>query len=218
MLIFPNKSRHLSHKMVFVISRIPAHRLVLYSASAYFKTMFTTAVVEIGQQEVSIKGVDGGVLRQLIEYCYSGEIAIDSDSVEEMTKAAAMLQFTQVKKKCAKVLTSTLSASNCLGIRVLADLHKLDRLKKAAHAFALDHFVEVSRCEEFLLLDVGQISALVKDDKLNVPDEGDVFNALIGWVKYDVRNRKPSVGPLLEHVRFNDVSDSVSISVPLKLS
>lgn len=172
--------------------------------------MFTTDMKENGQMEISINGVAGDILQQLIEYCYSGEIAIDSVNVEKIAKAATMLQFTAVEADCCEFYTPMLTAPNCLGIRRLADQHNMLQLKENAHTFVLDHFVEVSQWDEFHHLSADQLTALLKDDKINVATEEDVFNALMVWIKFDVDVRKKSLKTLLECVRFQHVKDSVS--------
>lgn len=184
--------------------------MILYTASDYFKAMLMSGLKECGQLEIPIKGVTGDILLQLVEYCYGGEIAIDIDNVEEIIKAATMLQFTGVQEKCTDFLSTILSELNCLGIQHFANLHNVARLKGIANAFVLDHFMEVSTQDQFYQLSVDHLVALLKDDNLNVAREVDVFNALIDWVNHDPESRKQSLDILLGCVRFQHIKDSVS--------
>lgn len=133
-----------------------------------------------------IEKVDGAILHQLIEYCYSGEIA----NILEMTQVADMLQFDEVKENCAEFYTKILSTSNCLGIRDLADLHHVDQLKETAEDFVLHNFLEVSKSDKFVLLNINDLAVLLADDDLNVPAEEDVFVTVMGWTKHDLESRK----------------------------
>lgn len=196
--------------MLSPCSRVAAHRNVLYGANDYFKALFTTKLKEKGQHEISIKDVDGAVLQQLVGYCYSGEIGIDISNAKNLTKAANMFRFTEVLKNCAAFYSSILSASTCLGIREIADLHNLGPLMEAAHDFMLDNFSKVFKCDEFNQLSAEHLSVLLKDDEINVTSEEEVFMALMGWVKYDISNRKQSFGALLGCVRFQHIKESVS--------
>lgn len=184
--------------------------MVLHAASVYFKTMFASGWKERGQSEVWIKDVDGDILQHLVAYCYSGEIAIDSENVDEMTKAAMMLQFTEVEEHCTEFYGSILNASNCLGIRETADIHNVVKLKEMVQDFVLYNFVEVSKCEEFGQLSINEISALLKDEALNVVAEEEVFGALVGWIKFDINGRKQLVESLLECIRFQLIKEFVS--------
>ena len=53
--------------------RIPAHRLVLSSASDYFEAMFNHDVVEATQEEVKIQDIEPEALEQLVNYMYTGK-------------------------------------------------------------------------------------------------------------------------------------------------
>jgi len=53
--------------------RIPAHRIVLSSASDYFSAMFTNDVLEATQNEVNMKDVDPDAMTALVKYMYDGE-------------------------------------------------------------------------------------------------------------------------------------------------
>lgn len=165
---------------------------------------------ERGQTEILIHEVDGDILLQLVQYCYSGEISIGDANVVEMTKVATMLQFPEVKDNCAEYFSTILSPSNCLGIQEMADLHNMPQLIEAAHSVAIARFMDVSKCAEFRELSVDQLSSLLKNDELHVPAEEDVLKALLEWTKYDIEGRKQSFDSLLECVRLKQVNDSVS--------
>ena len=59
--------------LVVGAKRIPAHRIVLSSASDYFAAMFTNDVKEATQEEVKLKDVDPEALATLVHYMYTGE-------------------------------------------------------------------------------------------------------------------------------------------------
>lgn len=183
--------------------------MVLFVASEYFKTLFSSQLNVYGQQELSINGVDSDVLEQLIEYSYTGEIAINSANVEKLTMAATQLEFAEVKDNCGEFYFNILTVSNCWRIGTIAELYSMLHLKESVHAFNLDHFVELSQCDEFLHLDVERLTILLKADELNVTSEEDVLNALMVWVKFDVEGRKPAFDILLNYIRFKHIKDSV---------
>lgn len=64
-----------------------------------------------------------------------------------------------MRDACCKFLLSQLDPSNCLGIRGFADTHSCSDLLKSAHKYVLQHFVEVSKTEEFMLLPLKQVGA-----------------------------------------------------------
>lgn len=77
--------------------------------------------------------------------------------VKTLLPAASLLQLNGVRDACCKFLLSQLDPSNCLGIRGFADTHSCSDLLKSAHKYVLQHFVEVSKTEEFMLLPLKQV-------------------------------------------------------------
>lgn len=79
---------------------------------------------------------------------------------QTLLPAASLLQLNGVRDACCKFLLSQLDPSNCLGIRGFADTHSCSDLLKSAHKYVLQHFVEVSKTEEFMLLPLKQVRPL----------------------------------------------------------
>lgn len=163
-----------------------------------------------GELELAVDGVDCDVLQQLIEYSYTGEITVSSANVEKLTMAATKLEFAEVKDNCGEFYFNILTVANCWRIWLIAELYNMLQLKEAVHAFNMDHFVALSKCDEFLHLDIDRLSTFLKSDEINVSGEEDVLNALMVWVKFDVEGRKQSFEALLDHIRFKYIKDSVS--------
>lgn len=77
---------------------------------------------------------------------------------QTLLPAASLLQLNGVRDACCKFLLSQLDPSNCLGIRGFADTHSCSDLLKAAHRYVLQHFVDVAKTEEFMLLPLKQVT------------------------------------------------------------
>lgn len=83
--------------------------------------------------------------------------ALSPSSPQTLLPAASLLQLNGVRDACCKFLLSQLDPSNCLGIRGFADTHSCSDLLKAAHRYVLQHFVDVAKTEEFMLLPLKQV-------------------------------------------------------------
>lgn len=181
---------------------IAAHRVVLAAGSPYFHAMFTGEMAESRAKRVRIKEVDGWTVGLLVDYIYTAEIQVTEDNVQALLPAAGLLQLTEVKKACCEFLSSQLHPSNCLGIRAFADLHACCQLLTQANTYAEQHFAEVIGSEEFLNLGMEQVSSLIASDKLTIPSEEKVFEAVIAWVNHDKDVRQEHLAQLMEHVRL----------------
>ncbi|XP_056454991.1 zinc finger and BTB domain-containing protein 49-like [Gadus chalcogrammus] len=144
---------HVSNK------EIKAHKVVLASCSPYFHAMFTNEMSESRQTHVTLHDIDPQALEQLVQYSYTAEIVVGEGNVQTLLPAASLLQLNGVRDACCKFLLSQLDPSNCLGIRGFADTHSCSDLLKSAHKYVLQHFVEVSKTEEFMLLPLKQYTS-----------------------------------------------------------
>ncbi|XP_001606539.1 kelch-like protein 5 [Nasonia vitripennis] len=182
--------------------RIPAHRLVLSANCEYFAAMFTNSLRETFQNEIELKEVDGDALWNLIRYFYTGTIDLLEDNVETLLATASLLQLDNIVEACCQFLIKQLHPSNCLGIRRFADIHGCANLLKTANVYTNDHFMEVIKNQEFLLLSADDVATLLQSDDLNVSSEESVFDALLRWLEHDPKNRKQEASRLLAFVKL----------------
>ncbi|XP_063778762.1 kelch-like protein 5 isoform X3 [Pseudophryne corroboree] len=205
---FKKMESYLRHKQlcdVVLIAgdrRIPAHRLVLSSVSDYFAAMFTSDVREAKQEEIKMEGVEPNALWALVQYSYTGRLELKEDSIESLLSTACLLQLPLVVEACCKFLMKQLHPSNCLGIRSFADAQGCTDLHKVAHNYTMEHFMEVIRNQEFLLLPGAEIAKLLASDDMNIPSEETILNALLTWVRHDVEQRRRDLSKLLAYIRL----------------
>lgn len=182
--------------------KFEAHRLVLASVSEYFRAMFLSEMKESQQKYITIKSVDSSALELLIEFAYSSKTKIDSGNVESVLSAASMLQFIAVENACYDYLRKNINVPNSLAIWNLADLHGCKELSELAEAFIRGNFVSIIKHSEFTTLSASQLIRLLCHDKLNVPSESAVFEAVMLWVRHEIDVRSSLLSQLLEHIRF----------------
>ncbi|XP_058474760.1 kelch-like protein 7 [Solea solea] len=184
----------------------PAHRVVLAAASHFFSLMFTTKMMESMSHEVELRSAEPEIIELLIEFVYTARISVNSGNVQSLLDAANQYQIEPVKKMCVEFLKGQVDATNCLGISSLADCMDCPELKAAAEDFFQLHFTEVYKLDEFLHLDVKQLTHLLHQDKLTVRAEAQIYDAAVRWLKYDVCNRQQYMVEVLGCVRFPLVS------------
>uniref|UniRef100_A0A5F8GPT1 Kelch like family member 5 n=1 Tax=Monodelphis domestica TaxID=13616 RepID=A0A5F8GPT1_MONDO len=177
-------------------------RLVLSAVSDYFAAMFTNDVREARQEEIKMEGVEPNSLWALVQYAYTGRLELKEDNIECLLSTACLLQLSQVVEACCKFLMKQLHPSNCLGIRSFADAQGCTDLHKVAHNYTMEHFMEVIRNQEFVLLPASEISKLLASDDMNIPNEETILNALLTWVRHDLEQRRKDLSKLLAYIRL----------------
>ena len=181
---------------------IPAHKIVLAAASSYFEAMFTNDMAESREDVIELQGMDPTSVETIIEFMYTSDINISEDNVQTILPASNIIQLEPVKAACCNYLGAQLSPCNCLGILMFADLHGCLDLLTSARNYALLNFTEVSRTEEFLLLNRKRLLELISEDFLYTHDESHVFFAVMNWIKHDLDNRKKFLAEVLSLVKL----------------
>ncbi|XP_036064739.1 kelch-like protein 38 [Onychomys torridus] len=180
---------------------VPCHRNVLASSSPYFKAMFCSHFRESREAKVQLKGINATTLEQVITYAYTGEVHISAANVLPLMEAAAMLQYPRVFEACSSYLQSRLAPSNCLGLVRLAEILSCESLKKKAREVALTRFPEVAASADLKELCAVELRGYLGDDRL-CGEEEMVFEALMAWVKHDLKARWQYLQELLQQVRL----------------
>lgn len=190
------------------VYRIPAHKIVLSVCSPYFHCMFNSNLKESSEREITINEIDGEILELLINYCYAGKISITEDNVERILSTACLFQISSVVAACSNFLGKQLHFTNAIGFVLFAEQQNCDDLYQLSLDFVESNFMEVyQRSEEFVQMDVEQITKLLKNENLNVNSEEDVFKALKRWISH-ADDRIEHLPVLLQLVKLPQLSST----------
>ncbi|XP_041087023.1 ectoderm-neural cortex protein 1-like [Polyodon spathula] len=179
------------------------HRAVLASCSRYFDAMFSGGLKESRDAEVNFHdSLHPEVLELLLDYAYSARVLINEENAESLLEAGDMLQFHDIRDACAEFLEKNLHPSNCLGMMLLSDAHRCERLFELSWRMCLANFTSLFKTEDFLGLPKDKFLELILSEELEVEDEILVYEAVIDWVKYDLGRRHEDLPELLRCVRL----------------
>ena len=193
--------------------RIPAHRVILASLSAYFRAMFTGDMAESRQREIVVSCVEPLALRSLVDYAYTASVQLTEANVQSLLAAASALQFDEVREAAGLFLLRQLDAENCLGIKRFAEAHGCTLLHSAAEAYSAHWFSEVRGREEFLSLSLLELAQFLSSDRLNVETECEVFEAALCWLAHDRDERLRHIHRVTCCVRFPQLTKEQLLKV-----
>lgn len=180
----------------------PCHRNVLAVSSPYFKAMFTSDLRESREARVCISEVSPWTLKRVIEYAYSGRIAITDENAQELLAAGSLFEYPDIVGACCEFLRRQLDHNNCLGIERFAQVHSCKELQTDAHKYTLENFSMVVKSDEFLELSPERLLIYISSDLIDVRKEEIVYDAVIRWVRYDLDDRSRHLTSLLQQVRL----------------
>lgn len=168
--------------------------------------MFNSPLKESIASEVLIQDVDGETLEILVGYCYTGMLPINEDNVEKVLSSACLFQMPHVVQACSGFLGKQLHFSNAIGFTLFAEQQNCDDLYQLSLSFTARNFMEIyQNSEEFLRMNVEQLSTLLQNNDLNVTSEEEVFKALVKWLNQD-DERKAHITTLLPLVKLPQLS------------
>ena len=168
--------------------------------------MFSSELKEKESNLVELQEIKSSTLSDVLRYIYTGTTRIDSSNAQDLVMAADYLIISSLKRRATLYLVGTLNASNCLAFESFASRYNCKSLKKAAVAYKMEHFVDVTKSEDFRLLDVEKVKELICMDEINVAEEEEVYEAVMAWVKHDLPFRESLLLDLLKFVRLFSIS------------
>ncbi|XP_069687912.1 kelch-like protein diablo [Periplaneta americana] len=184
---------------------IKAHKVILSSASPYFRAMFTSGLKETKQDCIEMHEVEFSALKDIIRFFYTTEIEVTEDNVYNLMEVTDLLQVSAVRAACSHYLLSTLNASNCLSVYVRAVLRSYNDLAHKAFRYILHNFKCIMQEEEFLYVPPDTLLRILDSRLLNVADEGQLLEGVLHWWKHDRSERTHHLKPLIAKLNLERV-------------
>ena len=138
-----------------------AHKVVLASASSYFKAMFTSGFKETSEGEISIDG-SPMAFEVLLQFAYTGRLNADrllrQHHMYHIFEMSCYMQFVEFSKTCAESITEfvqckateNLFVSDAIKISLLARNHGYKELVEVCDKYLEDNVEVLKDSEGFL--------------------------------------------------------------------
>ena len=175
-----------------------AHKNVLAACSSYFMAMFTSGFKESSQSEISIDE-DPEVFEVLLEFIYTGEMAITLETAYSILEMACYMQFVDASEEAARFVKRGMESNFKRNNLPITDVYKIyeiarphDHLRELADVTEkklCKHFQELKSSEVFLETASAEfLKQFLKCDYLSSEDEekevssGNLMKGVWGWV------------------------------------
>lgn len=131
-------------------TELPAHRAALVAAAPFLRERLNARPLPA---HVVLDGVSAAALPVVVQYLYTGRVAVAAATVNAVLEAAAALRLPALREHCLDWLRHRLlRADTCLAVRRLAVCHGSDALRGHADAYIGQHSGAVVRTPQFRAL------------------------------------------------------------------
>ncbi|XP_019641905.1 PREDICTED: kelch-like protein 13 [Branchiostoma belcheri] len=207
-----NKSRNEEYLCDVVLvaedKRFPVHKIVITSASEYFKIMFSTDMKEKTQEEVVLHGVTAEGLKVILQFIYTTKAVLTADNVHEVLVTAHHFQISKLVKCCEEFVAKEVKVDeeNWDNLAQIASLYDLQHLRHAVHCYLLETINKSGEgvsCFEDKLCDlpVEQIELLLGSNEIEKLSELQLFHLAVRWLKHD-SSHESFASRVIENIRF----------------
>ena len=203
-----NRENATYNDVVIVVrnERIFANKLVLGCFSPFFEEKLKDAKKVSCQIEMEMDVCDVDILRQLIDYFYTGSISINDDNVSKILEQAHFLKLNEVMQFCFEYLQERINSENCFFVHTQATLYGNVSLKCIATNFINFNFHNVINSISFKQLAKSELlECLLRSTDALVP-AAFVYKAAVSWTKYDLESRGINFGELLNLIALDQLS------------
>ena len=181
----------------------PVMKVVLSHGSDYFHAFFHAETADRFRSEIVFSDIDENAMSLVIDYMYSGSITIDETNVCDLLAASEYFLIADLKAWCMEYMTLVLTSENYFAIHFCAVRYSCSVLLDTLATFFFENFDEITKTADYRSLGKDDVLRLLQNHKQFNSDE--VFQAVIGWIKDDLDNRKKFFQEFMKYIDFENM-------------
>ncbi|KAL7302949.1 hypothetical protein TKK_0004176 [Trichogramma kaykai] len=124
-------------------AKLQAHKVVLAARSPVFAAMFEHEMRESRENEVQLRDWDAELIKQLLEYIYTGRVPCFKGKTVPLLMAAEQYALEGLKTACEYELCVNMSVEDAVELLLMADMHNAQNLKQAALNYVKTNIREI---------------------------------------------------------------------------
>lgn len=107
--------------------------------------------------------MDSKTAEQIISFCYSGNIELAADTLDNILAGAKELKITSLMRPCSELLEEILNESNCLQMFEMAEEYQLNGLQEKAMSMINFNLPMICKSFEFYHMDIVTVRRLFQN-------------------------------------------------------
>ena len=189
-------------------ARLPAHRVVLASASPYFLNLLSS---NSSQSEIKVEDpkLDVSALELLMEFMYTSVLRITENTAQALCCASKVLEMDRIERACCKFMIKNLSPRNCITRLHFAQENGYVAMQRQCRDFIAGHLEEFANVPQYQSLSAADMTAILGSESLAVPSQQVLLKSLLLWVKHDAFSRQRDLYQRLANVKIPQVVGNI---------
>ena len=197
-------------------TQLAVHAPVVAAASPALREILSNELLSSEETTYRLKGVAPDILKDLIEYIYTGDVTLKGENVVGLLNVACSYEIPALTRACCDWLSLKLDSYNAVNILWLAqsaNSKETKVLEDDAKSFIIANFASVCEEAEFVELEYEDLKEIIQHDNLCVDCEEDVLYAVAKWVCADEDGRSPYMPVLLQCIRLENTSEEFLLNL-----
>ena len=189
---------------------IPCHRVLLAAASEYFHHKMTASMEGNSENHnlLEIEDIKFQTLQLVVSYLYTGYISITIDNAGEVIAASKLLKLGSLLQRCEAHLMLAADTKNCITLFRIGNVHGMANLTQKGSQLMVENFSDVVTSDNFMEMAEDEVLAYIQSHYLCLPNENEVFGAVVAWIKHAPEKRKGCMERLVQHIRLPYCTES----------
>jgi len=183
--------------------RISVHSVVIAAASSTVSSALINSRRESNSNVTPpelLVHCDCAALEECVRFCYTGELRVSDEAIQNLWYAASVLELREVLDLCVNWAQQHIHAGNALLINSLAEQYQIPDLKAAVDRYVLNNMQNLVLESDFLSQPIERITELLSSDDAKFDCELEVFHAVARWVEHDKPSRNVHLSELMNSV------------------
>ncbi|KAJ5078384.1 pep-cterm sorting domain-containing protein [Anaeramoeba ignava] len=197
------------------------HRAILSFRSNYFDGLFRSKMKEYQEGRVFFSDVSPEVMKNILDYIYTGSIEITEENAVEILIKSKQLCIDEIVFFTSNFIQRNINIDNVVEILNIASQFDCDQVFNYCFHFIKDHFQQLidNIDSNYFHLSEKHLKMFLEQNDLNVEQELDLFYAVLKWSQFNaglpvgierVPNNKPTkfssiFSNVIKKIRFCDI-------------
>lgn len=186
---------------------VPVHKNVLAAVSCYFKGLFRSEMREVHERNVDFGVIDEAIVEELLEFVYSGEIAITFDNARSLLQASDYLLIEHLKRRIIDFVKDSSTLSNFwLIYSLVRSFDCLDEIYQEMVNFVCTHYWSIALSNDYLEITDQDVRWFLSNDDI-LSSEAQMLESLVRWYKHSPEDREEPFKRLLNLIHMGSIPD-----------